>query len=367
MLTTAEPATLAFTTLAHPAPTSAALREAVLASPGFGTSFSDHMVSIDWTEAKGWHNATIGPRGPIALDPAAAVLHYAQEIFEGLKAYKQAEGGISLFRPEANAARFNASARRLAMPELPEALFVESVTKLVLADRDWLPGAEGASLYLRPFMIATEAFLGVRPAKEYKFLVIASPAGNYFKSGAPAVSIWVSNYTRAAPGGTGAAKCGGNYAASLVPTAEAFARGHDQVLFLDAAEHKWVEELGGMNLYFVMADGSLVTPELTGTILPGITRDSLLTLARDEGLTVREERYSIDQWRQDAASGRLVESFACGTAAVVTPVGKVCSHDGEFTVGTGGPGPVTQRLKDRLVAIQRGAAADPHGWVTKLA
>jgi branched-chain amino acid aminotransferase len=367
MATIAEPK-LAFTTLPHPAPTSAAVREGVLAAPGFGTNFSDHMVSIDWSEEKGWHNATIGPRGPIALDPAAAVLHYAQEIFEGLKAYKQADGGIALFRPEANAARFNQSARRLAMPELPEDIFVEAVRKLVLADADWLPGAEGSSLYLRPFMIATEAFLGVRPAKEYKFLVIASPAGNYFKSGAPAVSIWVSQYTRAAPGGTGAAKCGGNYAASLVPQSEAMARGHDQVVFLDAAEHKWIEELGGMNLYFVFDDGSLVTPALTGTILPGITRDSLLALAREEGLTVREERYSIDQWRADAASGRLVETFACGTAAVVTPVGKVCGGpDGDFTIGSGGPGQLTQRLKSRLVAIQRGEAADAHGWVEKVA
>ncbi len=371
MLTTAEakPDTshLGFTSVPHPAPTSAEVREKVLAAPGFGTNFSDHMISIDWAEDLGWHNATLGPRGPIALDPAAAVLHYAQEIFEGLKAYKTEDGGIALFRPEANAARFNASARRLAMPELPEAVFVDAVRQLVLADRDWLPGGEGASLYLRPFMIATEAFLGVRPAKAYKFLVIASPAGNYFKSGAPAVSIWISDYTRAAPGGTGAAKCGGNYAASLVPTAEAFARGHDQVLFLDAAEHKWVEELGGMNLYFVFADGTLLTPALTGTILPGITRDSLLALARDEGLAVREDRYSIDQWRDDAASGRLVEVFACGTAAVVTPVGKVCGAEGEFLVGAGGPGQVTQRLKERLVAIQRGQAPDPHGWMTRLA
>ena len=357
---------LPFTRLAHPAPVAEAARAEVLANPGFGTNFSDHMVSIDWTEGRGWHDATIGPRQPIPLDPAAAVLHYAQEIFEGLKAYRQADGGMALFRPEANAARFNASARRLAMPELPEALFVESVKQLVHADRDWFPTAEGGSLYLRPFMIATEAFLGVRPAKQYKYLVIASPAGNYFKSGAPAVSIWVSEYTRAAPGGTGAAKCGGNYAASLVPTAEAFARGHDQVLFLDAVERKWIEELGGMNLYFVFADGRLVTPSLTGTILPGITRDSLLALARDEGLDVREERYSLDQWREDAASGKLVETFACGTAAVVTPVGKVAGPDGEFVIGSGGPGQVTQKLRNRLVAIQRGEAPDPHGWVVRL-
>ena len=357
---------IAFTRLPHPAPTPADVRAAVLANPGFGTNFTDHMVTIDWTEEAGWHNAQIGPRGPIALDPAASVLHYAQEIFEGLKAYQQPDGGLALFRPEANAARFNASAARLAMPALPEETFVESVRLLVEAERDWVPAMDGASLYLRPFMIATEAFLGVRPAKAYKYIVIASPAGNYFKSGAPAVSIWVSDYTRAAPGGTGAAKCGGNYAASLVPQAEAIERGHDQVVFLDAAEHKWIEELGGMNLYFVFDDGTLITPALTGTILPGITRDSLLTLAREEGLTVQEGRYSIDQWRADAASGRLVESFACGTAAVVTPVGKVCGRDGDFVVGSGGPGQLTQKLKAKLVGIQRGEVQDTHGWMTRI-
>jgi branched-chain amino acid aminotransferase len=357
---------IAFKAVAHPSPTSAEARGAVLANPGFGTYFSDHMVTLDWSEADGWHNGTIGPRGPLSLDPAAAVLHYAQEIFEGLKAYRQADGGLALFRPEANAARFNASARRLAMPDLPEDAFVEAVKALVRADADWLPPVEGGSLYLRPFMIATEAFLGVRPAKAYKFIVIASPAGNYFKSGAPAVSIWVSDYTRAAPGGTGAAKCGGNYAASLVPQAEAIARGHDQVVFLDAAEHRWVEELGGMNLYFVFEDGTLLTPPLGGTILPGITRDSLHILAREEGLTVREERYSLDQWRDDARSGRLVECFACGTAAVVTPVGSVTQGEDSFTIGGGGPGQLTGKLKSRLVAIQRGEAPDAHGWVEKV-
>ncbi|MCX7676390.1 MAG: branched-chain amino acid aminotransferase, partial [Alteraurantiacibacter sp.] len=221
-------------------------------------------------------------------------------------------------------------------------------------------------LYIRPFMFASEPFLGVRPARQYKFVVILSPAGNYFKSGAPAVSVWVSDYTRAAPGGTGAAKCGGNYAASLVPTGEAFAQGHDQVVFLDAAERKWIEELGGMNLFFVFADGSLLTPPLTGTILPGITRDSLLTLAREEGLAVHEERYSIDQWQDDAATGRLVECFACGTAAVVTPVGRVAGRAHNFTIGTGGPGQITDRLKQKLVAIQRGLAEDRHGWVLRL-
>ncbi len=356
-----------FTRLPLAAPVPGATRAEAIADPGFGKVFTDHMVTIEWDEGRGWHDATIGPRQPLSLDPACAVLHYAQEIFEGLKAYKLADGSMALFRPYENAARFNRSAERMAMPNLPEDAFVEAVRQAVLADRDWFPPVDGGSLYIRPFMIATEAFLGVRPAKQYKFLVIISAAGNYFKSGSPAVSIWVSqDYTRAAPGGTGAAKCGGNYAASLVPHAKAVARGHDQVCFLDAAEHRWVEELGGMNLFFVFDDGSLVTPPRTGTILPGITRDSLITLAREEGLTVREERYAIDQWRADAASGRLTEAFACGTAAVVTSIGTVASADGEFTIGSGGPGQTTQRLRERLVSIQRGISEDKHGWVTRL-
>jgi branched-chain amino acid aminotransferase len=358
---------LTFARLPHPAPVPGATRAEALADPGFGKLFSDHMISIDYTAGRGWHDATLGPRGPIALDPACAVLHYAQEIFEGLKAYRLADGATALFRPRANAERFNASARRMAMPELPEEAFVEAIRQLVAADREWFPPVEGGSLYLRPFMFASESFLGVRPARTYKFLVIASPAGGYFKSGAPAVSIWTSeDYTRAAPGGTGAAKCGGNYAASLVPMAEAMDRGHDQVVFLDAAERRWIEELGGMNLFFVFADGTLVTPPLGGTILPGITRDSLIALARAEGLTVREERYAFDQWRADAESGRLTETFACGTAAVVTPVGRVAGKHGEFTIGSGGPGQLTETLRRRLVAIQRGDAPDPHGWVMRL-
>ena len=341
-------------------------RDAALADPGFGTLFSDHMVVIDYDADRGWHSARVTAREPISLDPAAAVLHYAQEIFEGLKAYRTADGGTALFRPEANAERFNRSADRLAMPNLPEELFVESIRELVAADKDWFPTVEGGSLYLRPFMFASEAFLGVRPAKQYKFIVIASPAGNYFKSGAPAVSIWVSDYSRAAPGGTGAAKCGGNYAASLVPTREAFDRGHDQVLFLDAAEHKYIEELGGMNLFFVFDDGRMITPPLTGTILPGITRDSLIALAREEGLDVSEEMYSLEQWHADADSGKLVETMACGTAAVVTAVGKVEGKDGSFTIGSGGPGQLTSKLRNRLVGIQRGTEPDTHGWVTRL-
>jgi branched-chain amino acid aminotransferase len=366
MATTAT-APYAFERLPHPAPVPGASRAQAIADPGFGKVFTDHMVTIDWDEGRGWHSARICPNEPLRLHPAAAVFHYAQEIFEGLKAYRLEDGAMALFRPQANARRFKASADRMAMPNLPEEAFVEAVRQLVIADRDWFPTVEGGSLYLRPFMIATEAFLGVRPATQYKFLVIASPSGNYFKSGAPAVSIWVSrDYTRAAPGGTGAAKCGGNYAGGLVPHAEAVRRGHDQVCFLDAAEHKYVEELGGMNLFFAFDDGSLLTPPLGGTILPGITRDSLITLAREEGLTVREELYAFDQWRADAESGKLVECFACGTAAVVTPIGKVASHDSEFTIGSGGPGQLTGRLRDKLVAIQRGTAPDNHGWVMRL-
>lgn len=352
---------------AHPAPVLAEERARLVADPGFGRVFTDHMVTIKYKTGQGWHDATMGPRGPLSLDPATAVFHYAQEIFEGLKAYRLDDGTMALFRPDANARRFNESARRMAMPELPESWFVESIKALVRQDADWFPGIEGGSLYIRPFMIASEVFLGVKPAAECLFIVILSAVGGYFKGGAPAISIWVSeHYTRAAPGGTGAAKCGGNYAASLVAQAEAIAHGHDQVVFLDAAEHRWVEELGGMNLFFVFADGSLQTPPLGGTILPGVTRDSLLTLAREEGLTVREAPYGIDEWQADAASGRLTEAFACGTAAVVTPIGQVAQTSGAFSIGAGGPGQVTMRLRDRLVAIQRGTTADPHGWVHRI-
>jgi branched-chain amino acid aminotransferase len=338
-----------------------------IAAPGFGKVFTDHMVTIRYAEGKGWYDAKVTARQPLTLDPATAVFHYAQEIFEGLKAYRLEDGGMALFRPDANAKRFNASARRMAMAELPEDLFIESCRVLADIDRAWFPDVEGGSIYLRPFMIASEVFLGVKPSSEYIYMVIASSAGGYFKSGAPAVSLWVSqDFSRAAPGGTGAAKCGGNYASSLIAQAEAIKHGHDQVVFLDAAENRWIEELGGMNIFFVFEDGSLQTPPLSGTILPGITRDSLLTLAREAGLTVREEPYAIDQWEADAKSGRLVESFACGTAAVVTPIGQVSSPSGSFTVGAGGPGQATQHLKERLVGIQRGVLADPHDWVMRL-
>lgn len=351
----------------HPSPVAASERDGRLVDPGFGRVFTDHMVTLRWSEGKGWHDGKVHARAPLQMDPASSVLHYAQEIFEGMKAYRLDDGTTALFRPEENARRFQDSARRMAMPELPEALFLESIERLVEIDRDWTPTIDGGSLYLRPFMIASEVFLGVKPSSEYLYMVIASSVGGYFKSGAPAVSLWATrDFTRAAPGGTGAAKCGGNYAASLAAQQDAIARGHDQVVFLDAAERRWIEELGGMNIFFVFDDGSVVTPPLTGTILPGITRDSILTLLRDEGVAVREEPYAIEQWQADAESGRLIESFACGTAAVVTPIGKVTSTEFAFTVGSGGPGQMTQRIRQRLVDIQRARAPDPHGWLKRL-
>ena len=347
----------------HASPLAPAARGEQLQDPGFGRVFTDHMAVVAYSANLGWHDARIAARQPFAVDPACAVLHYAQEIFEGLKAYRQPDGGAALFRPEANARRFQGSAARLAMPELPESLFIRSLEALVAADRDWIPDSPEGALYLRPFMIASQAFLGVRPASEYLYMVIASSVGAYWKGGARAVSLWVSHdYTRAAPGGTGAAKCGGNYATSLVAQADAVRRGHDQVVFLDAVDRRWVEELGGMNIFFVGADGTLWTPPLSGTILPGITRDSLIRLARDEGLIVREEPYAIEDWRADAQSGRLAEAFACGTAAVVTPIGQVAGPDYAFRIGDGDTGPITARLLAGLTAVQRGAAPDPHAW-----
>jgi len=357
----------AFPFEANPNPVEPSERAARLIDPGFGKVFTDHMVTIRYSDDKGWHDAKVGPRAPLTLDPATAVLHYAQEIFEGLKAYRLADGGMALFRPEQNARRFQRSAKRLAMPELPEEMFLQACKQLVEVDKDWFPPVDGGSIYLRPFMIASEVFLGVKPSAEYLFMVIASAAGNYFKSGTPAISIWVSEqYTRAAPGGTGAAKCGGNYAASLVAQSEAIKQGCDQVVFLDAAEHRWVEELGGMNLFFLFDDGSMITPPADGTILEGITRDSVLTLARELGLSVGEERYAIDQWQADAESGRLVEAFACGTAAVIMPVGKVQSAKGSFTIGAGGAGQMTQQIRSKLVDIQRGIVTDSHSWVQRI-
>ncbi|GAA2521607.1 branched-chain amino acid aminotransferase [Pilimelia columellifera] len=359
---------LAFDVHPHPAPVTAAERAALLANPGFGRVFTDHMVTVRYADGKGWHDARVEARAPIPMDPASAVLHYAQEIFEGLKAYPTADGGVTLFRPEANARRFQVSAARMAMPELPEQIFLDSLTELITIDGQWIPQAEGGSLYLRPFMFASEVFLGVRPASEYLYCVIASPVGSYFSGGVKPVTVWASReFSRAAPGGTGVAKCGGNYAASLLAQAEAIAAGCDQVVFLDAVERRYVEELGGMNVFFVYDDGTIVTPELTGTILPGITRESVIVLARQAGRRVLEQPISFDQWRADAASGRLREVFACGTAAVITPIGAVRHPDGEFAIGGGEPGRVTTSLRQSLVDIQRGDAPDPHGWVRRVA
>jgi branched-chain amino acid aminotransferase len=351
----------------NPAPVAAAEREALKANPGFGRIFTDHMVTIRWADGKGWYDARVEARAPIPMDPASAVLHYAQEIFEGLKAYAWADGGVTMFRPDANARRFRDSAARMAMPALPEELFLASLHEIITADRDWIPTDPEGSLYLRPFMFASEVFLGVRPATEYLYAVIASPVGPYFARGVQPVAVWASeNYTRAAPGGTGAAKCGGNYAAGLSAQAEAIEHGCDQVIYLDAVERRFVDELGGMNVFLVFDDGSISTPPLTGTILPGITRDSLITLARAAGHEVREEPYSMAQWRADAATGRLREAFACGTAAVITPIGRVRSVEGEIVIGDGGSGETTMRLRQQLVDIQRGRAEDPYGWVHRI-
>ncbi len=355
-----------------PNPVSDAERATMLVDPGFGRIFTDHMITIRYAEGKDWYEPRLEPFGPIPLSPATAALHYAQEIFEGLKAYETPDGGVALFRPQANVRRMQQTAERLAMPAIPEELFLESLRLLVSTDRGWLPTQPEASLYLRPFMFATEVFLGVKPSSEYMFCVIASPVGPYFRSGVKPVTVWLSEqYARAGLGGTGAAKCAGNYAASLVAQAEALAAGCDQVVFLDAAERRWIEELGGMNVFFVYGSGepgqtTLVTPPLNGTILPGITRDSVIQLAGHLGYAVEERPYSIDEWRADAASGQLRESFACGTAAVLTPIGRIRSTDGEFAAGADANGPVTTRLRTTLLDIQHGRGEDPFGWVHRL-
>ncbi|MFI0736623.1 branched-chain amino acid aminotransferase [Streptomyces sp. NPDC021100] len=347
-------------------PLSDAERERILADPGFGRHFTDHMVTIKWADGVGWHDAQLVPYAPLSIDPANMTLHYGQAIFEGLKAYHRPDGGVATFRPDENAKRFQASARRLAMPELPVETFIEACDALVRQDRAWVPASGEASLYLRPFMFATEAGMGVRPAKEYLFVVIASPAGAYFAGGVKPVSVWISEeYVRAAPGGTGAAKCAGNYAASLVAQAQAAEKGCDQVVWLDAVERRWIEEMGGMNLYFVYGN-RIVTPELTGSLLPGITRASLLRIASDLGYEVAEGRISVEDWRNATADGSLTEVFACGTAAVITPVGSVKSARGDWTVGDGGPGAVTMRLRQALLDIQTGAADDTYGWMHRL-
>lgn len=341
----------------------------VLENPGFGKTFTDHMVVATWSADQGWHDAQVKPYGPFQLDPAAAVLHYAQEIFEGMKAYRHADGSVWTFRPEANAARFARSARRLALPELSETDFIESLKQLVTVDQDWVPAAEGEkSLYLRPFMFASEAFLGVRPAQQVTYSVIASPAGAYFSGGLKPVTLWISTqYARAGAGGTGAAKCGGNYASSLAGQLEGIEHGCDQAVFLDSSTHTYIEELGGMNLFFVTKDGRILTPELTGSILEGVTRASILELAKELDLAPEERRIPIQEWKEGAASGEITEIFACGTAAVVTPVGELRWEGGSVDHRrVGHEDTVAIAIRSRLLDIQYGRAEDTHGWMTRL-
>lgn len=336
-------------------------RAELLADPQFGTTFTDHMIDVCWSVNGGWHRPRVQPYGPLALDPAAAVLHYGQEIFEGIKAYRHADGSIWTFRPDANGRRLQRSARRLALPELPVEHFIQSLRELIAVDGAWVPTGADQSLYFRPFMFAKEAFLGVRPANKVGYYVIASPVGAYFKGGAKPVSIWLSEqYARAGKGGTGAAKTGGNYAASLLPQAEAYEQGCDQVVFLD--QDRNVEELGGMNVVFVYKDGTIVTPQ-SDSILEGITRDSILQLAADRGHRVEGRAVSIDEWRQGVASGDIVEVFACGTAAVVAPIGVLKGTD---FIDEQPLGELALSLREELTDIQYGRREDRHGWLVRL-
>ena len=355
---------------ANPNPVSDSDRAAKLAEGGFGKHYTDNMIVAEWSEKDGWGDINLVPYGPLSLDPATAVFHYGQEIFEGLKAYSQPDGSVSLFRPEANAQRFIRSAERLALPALPVEGFVSAVTELVKQDRKWVPNKVGESLYIRPFLIATEVGLGVRPTNHATFLVITTPAGAYFNPN-KAVTVWISTeYVRAAPGGTGEAKCGGNYAGSLLAQKQAAKEGCDQVVWLDSQERKWVEEMGGMNLYFVKGSGknaTIFTPKLTGTLLAGITRDSILTAAKDLGYKTEEVMLSIDDWREGVSSGEITEIFACGTAAVVSPIGQAKSAMGTWVTGNGQPGAITMQIRNHLLAIQHGTTEDKHGWVQKVA
>jgi len=330
---------------------------------GFGQIFTDRILKAQWDARRGWHDVRIEPYAPLVLDPAAKVFHYAQEVFEGLKAYRWPDGRIVLFRPQMNAARFNRSAARLALPEVPEELFLEGVDTLVRLERDWVPGAAGTSLYIRPTLIAVEPTLGVRPSEQCLFFVILSPVGAYYAAGFNPVRILVEDsYVRAVPGGTGTAKTGGNYASSLMAGLKAKERGFEQVLWLDGIQRRWVEEVGAMNIFFV-ADGTLVTPPLTDSFLAGVTRDSVLELARALGIPVDVRPVDIDALMADVRSGRVSEAFGSGTAAVVSPVGVLGYKSETCTVGSGGVGPLTQRLYDTLTGIQYGRLEDRFGWM----
>ncbi len=370
MTQTSTNAPFTFEVTANPNPVSDADREAILANPAFGKFMTDHMVTATWTRGEGWHSGELTAYGNISISPAAAVLHYAQEIFEGLKAYRHPDGSIWTFRPEANAERLNNSAVRMALPELPVETFVESIRALVTADQGWVPGTDAGekSLYLRPFMYASDAFLGLRPSSEVKYSVIASPAAPIFTGGLKPVTLWLcENFARAGSGGTGAAKCGGNYASALAGQIEGAEHGCDQAVFLDSSTHTYIDELGGMNVFFVTKDGRLVTPELTGTILPGITRMSILELAKEFDLQPEERRVAVQEWKDGVASGDILEVFACGTAAIITPIGELRWEGGSApsTAGEGG-GEVTRGLRQRLLDVQHGRAEDTHGWMTRL-
>ncbi|MBC2680951.1 branched-chain amino acid aminotransferase [Corynebacterium anserum] len=370
-MTTVPASTETFSIQRCDTPTSSARIQEILSNPGFGNYFTDHMVVIDWNEEHGWHDARVVPYAPFSMDPATSVFHYGQAIFEGIKAYRQPDGSIATFRPDRNAQRMQDSAARMAMPALPEELFIESLRQLVDIDKEWVPASGGEeALYLRPFMISREISLGVHPSNSYTYCVIASPAGAYFSGGIKPVSVWLTTeYVRACPGGTGAAKFAGNYAASLLAQAEAEKHGCEQVVWLDAIEHTYIEEMGGMNLAFVFgkgADAKIVTPSLSGSLLPGVTRSSLIDVAKDLGYEVEERKISTEEWHATAESGEMTEVFACGTAAVVTPVGFVKYDGGEFDVNGGATGEITMKLREHLTGIQRGSVEDRHGWMFTL-
>ena len=353
-----------FPLTANPSPVAEDERKAILAGLHFGDSFTDHMAHARWKQGEGWGDYGVIPYGNLSLSPATAVLHYGQEIFEGIKAYRHDDGSVWTFRPRYNAARLNASARRLALPELSEEDFVASLVDLVRADAAWVPSGAGESLYLRPFAFASEAFLGVRPSKVVDYYVIAPPSGSYFTHGLEPISIWVSTeYHRAGRGGTGAAKTGGNYASSLLPQQEAYAQGCDQVCFLDDVSQKNLEELGGMNIMVVDADGTVRTPQLTGTILEGSTRSAIIRMLRDSGRNVVEDTISLEGLLADIESGRVSEVFACGTAAVVVPLGHLKGEGFDARIEGS---EVTRQIHDRLTSIQSGHAEDPYGWMYQL-
>lgn len=348
-------------------PVSDAERENMIDKPAFGQVFSDSMVTMRWRDGSGWSDRQVKPFGSLNISPAAAVLHYAQEIFEGLKAYKRQDGSIWLFRPDANAERFQDSAQRLSLPNLSVEDFIGSVAALVRQDAQWVPSRREYTLYLRPFMYASEAFLGVRSPKQVDYCVIASPSGPYFTGGVKPVSIWVEDrWFRTGPGGTGYAKCGGNYAASLVAGNRGTDHDCEQVCFVDAASKTYLEELGGMNMFVVHRDGHIETPCLTGTILPGVTRRSLIELLNDRGLKVCEMMIRMDDLVNDIRTGDVTEIFACGTAAIVTPIKRLKSANFDVTVATGEAGTLTMQLREQLLGIQLGEVEDSHNWMWRV-